>query len=146
MLRILSLCSVLALAGCASTGMYHAPGGDGLATLSIDNQLSAPADDATDSGWQMPTSSDAKASLFKVDGERISEQAGAESVQLEPGKHSIEVFADQGGILRFGKFRYSFVENGTYQVRITAAGGKDDYTLELIEVGAPDTVLKTKNF
>lgn len=146
MLRILSLCSVLALAGCASSGMYDAPGGDGLAVLSIDNQLSVPADDAADSGWQMPTSSEAKASLFKVDGERISEQAGAESVQLEPGKHSIEVFADQGGVLRFGKFRHTFEESGSYQLRIKAADGKEDYTLELIESAAPDAILKTKNF
>ncbi|MCK0152305.1 hypothetical protein MWU49_01190 [Alcanivorax sp. S6407] len=146
MLRVLSLCSVLVLTGCASTGMYDAPSGDGLAALSIDNQLSVPADDAADSGWQMPTSSEAKASLFKVDGERISEQAGAESVELEAGKHSIEVFADQGGILRFGKFRYNFVENGTYELRIKAADGAEDYTLELIETSAPDAVLKTKNF
>ena len=146
MLRILSLCSVLVLAGCASTGMYDAPGGEGLAVLTVDNQLIVPAEDAADSGWQMPTSSEAKASLFKVDGERISEQAGAESVQLEPGKHSIEVFADQAGVLRFGKFRYTFEENGSYQLRIKAAGGNDDYTLELIESAAPDAILKTKNF
>lgn len=146
MLRILSLCSVLVLAGCASTGIYDAPSGDGLATLAIDNQLSAPADDSANGGWQMPLSSEAKASLFKVDGERISEQAGADSVQLEAGKHAIEVFADQGGILRFGKFRYDFEASGTYQLRIKAADGKEDYTLELIEAGAPDAVLKTKNF
>ena len=146
MLRILSLCSVLVLAGCASTGMYDAPSGDGLATLSIDNQLAAPAEESADSGWQMPTSSEAKASLFKVDGERISEQAGVDSVQLEPGKHAIEVFADQAGILRFGKFRYTFIENGTYQLRIKAANGNEDYALELIEVSAPETVLKSKNF
>lgn len=146
MLRTLSLCSVLVLAGCASTGMYDAPGGDEAATLSIDNQLSVPADDAASGGWQMPTSSEAKASLFKVDGERISEQAGADSVQLEAGKHSIEVFADQGGILRFGKFRYNFAESTSYQLRIKAAGGAEDYTLELIESDAPDAVLKTKNF
>lgn len=146
MLRVLSLCSVLVLAGCASTGMYDAPGGDQVATLRVDNQLSVPDDDGADAGWQMPTSSEAKASLFKVDGERISEQAGAESVQLDAGKHSIEVFADQGGILRFGKFRYNFVENGAYQLRIKAADGKEDYTLELIESSDPDVVLKTKNF
>ncbi len=146
MLRILSLCSVLVLAGCATTGMYDAPSGDDLATLTVENQLSAPADDNSGGGWQMPTSSEAKASLFKVDGERITEQAGSESVSLEAGKHAIEVFADQGGILRFGKFRHTFKASGVYQVRIMASDGKGDYTLELIETSAPDTVLKTKNF
>lgn len=146
MLRILSLCLVLVLAGCATTGMYDAPSGDDVVKLSIDNQLAAPADDEAAGGWQMPVSNEAKASLFKVDGERISEQAGADSVDLEAGKHTIEVFADQGGILRFGKFRYTFEESGAYRLRIKAANGKGDYTLELIEAGAPDTVLKTKNF
>ena len=67
-------------------------------------------------------------------------------MNLEAGKHTIEVFADQGGILRFGKFRHTFDEGGTYQVRIKPAAGKGDYTLELINAAAPDTVLKTKNF
>ena len=146
MLRILSLCSVLLLTACASTGMYDAPSGGDVARLSVDNQLASRANDAAAGGWQMPVSTEAKASLFKVDGERISEQAGVDSVELEAGKHSIEVFADQGGILRFAKFRYTFEENGTYQVRIKAADGKEDYTLELIDTAAPDMVLKTKNF
>ena len=146
MLRILSIVSVLVLAGCASTGMYDAPQGENLARLAVDHQLSAPASDDDAGGWQMPTSSTAKASIFKVDGERVSEQAGADTVNLEAGKHTIEVFADQGGILRFGKFRHTFDEGGTYQVRIKPAAGKGDYTLELINAAAPDTVLKTKNF
>ena len=148
MLRLLSLSlvSVLMLAGCASTGMYDAPTGEQAATLSVDNQLSAPTAQGEDAGWQMPTSSEAKASLFKVDGERIAEQAGAQSVQIEAGKHSVEVFADQAGILRFGKFRHNFVQGGIYQVRISAAEGKKDYTLELVKASAPDDVLVTKDF
>ena len=118
MLRLLSLSlvSVLMLSGCASTGMYDAPTGEQAATLSVDNQLSAPTAQGEDAGWQMPTSSEAKASLFKVDGERITEQAGAQSVQIEAGKHSVEVFADQAGILRFGKFRHNFAQGGIYQI------------------------------
>ena len=146
MLRILTIVSVLVLAGCASTGMYDAPHGENLATLTVDNQLSAPASDDDTGGWQMPTSATAKASIFKIDGERVSQLAGADTVNLEAGKHTIEVFADQGGILRFGKFRHTFDEGGTYQVRIKPAAGKGDYTLELINAAAPDTVLKTKNF
>ena len=42
MLRILSLLSVLTLAGCA-TGMYNEPDADHAAKLSVDNQLSAAA-------------------------------------------------------------------------------------------------------
>ena len=143
MLRLLSLSlvSVLMLSGCASTGMYDAPTGEQAATLSVDNQLSAPTAQGEDAGWQMPTSSEAKASLFKVDGERITE-----SVQIEAGKHSVEVFADQAGILRFGKFRHNFAQGGIYQVRISAAEGKKDYTLELVKASAPDDVLVTKDF
>ena len=44
---------------------------------------------------------------------------GAQSVQIEAGKHSVEVFADQAGILRFGKFRHNFAQGGIYQVRIS---------------------------
>jgi hypothetical protein len=143
MLRLLSLSlmSVLMLAGCASTGMYHAPTGEQAATLTVDNQLESPVQQDQGAGWKMPTSSEAKASLFKVDGDRITEQAGSQSVQLEAGKH-----ADQGGILRFGKFRYTFLEGGIYQVRIRAAEGSKEYSLELVKASAPDDVLVAKNF
>ncbi|MEQ3637617.1 hypothetical protein [Alcanivorax sp.] len=148
MLRLLflSMVSALLLAGCASTGMYSAPSGAQAATLSVDNQLSAPTDQGGHAGWQMPTSSDAKASLFKVDGDRITEQGGTPSVQLEAGKHSVEVFADQGGILRFGKFRHTFLKGGIYQVRILAAEGNKDYALELVKASDPDDVLVSKEF
>ncbi|MCG8393762.1 MAG: hypothetical protein MI745_11830 [Pseudomonadales bacterium] len=145
MLRILSLLSVLVLAGCA-TGMYNAPSGDEAVTLKVDNQLASPAGDSGDGAWQMPMSTSAKASIFKVNGERISEQGGAESVLLEPGKQSVEVYADQGGILRFGKFRYTFDEGGVYQVRIKPSGGSKDYTLELVKASAPQDVLVSKDF
>ena len=148
MLRLLSLSlmSVLMLAGCASTGMYHAPTGEQAATLTVDNQLESPVQQDQGACLKMPTSSEAKASLFKVDGDRITEQAGSQSVQLEAGKHSVEVFADQGGILRFGKFRYTFLEGGIYQVRIRAAEGSKEYSLELVKASAPDDVLVAKNF
>ena len=95
----------------------------------------------------MPTSSAAKAEIFKVDGDRISEQGGVESVFIDAGERSVEVFADQGGILRFGKFRHTFEEKGIYQVRIKPSSGtKGDYTLELVKASAPNDVLVSKNF
>jgi len=146
MLRILSLLSVLTLAGCA-TGMYNEPDADDAAKLSVDNQLSVAAKGDGGGGWQMPTSSSAKAEIFKVDGDRISEQGGVESVFIDAGERSVEVFADQGGILRFGKFRHTFEEKGIYQVRVKpSSGNKGDYTLELVKASAPDDVLVSKNF
>ena len=146
MLRILSLLSVLTLAGCA-TGMYNEPDAGDAAKLSVDNQLSVASQDENAGGWQMPTSSAAKAEIFKVDGDRISEQGGVESVFIDAGERSVEVFADQGGILRFGKFRHTFEEKGIYQVRVKpSSGNKGDYTLELVKASAPDDVLVSKNF
>ena len=85
MLRILSLLSVLTLAGCA-TGMYNEPDAGDAAKLSVDNQLSVASQDENAGGWQMPTSSAAKAEIFKVDGDRISEQGGVEHQgRLLPG-------------------------------------------------------------
>ncbi|MED5432147.1 MAG: hypothetical protein VX920_07405 [Pseudomonadota bacterium] len=144
MLRVLSLLSVLMLAGCA-TGMYNEPDAEDAAKLTVDNQLSSTAQGDT-GGWQMPVSTSAKAEIFKVDGERISEQGGVESVFIDEGERSVEVFADQGGILRFGKFRHTFEEKGIYQVRIKASSGKGDYTLELVKASAPNDVLVSKNF
>ncbi len=146
MLRILSLLSVLTLAGCA-TGMYNEPDADDAAKLSVDNQLSVAEKGDGGGGWQMPTSSSAKAEIFKVDGDRISEQGGVESVFIDAGERFVEVFADQGGILRFGKFRHTFEEKGIYQVRVKpSSGNKGDYTLELVKASAPDDVLVSKNF
>jgi hypothetical protein len=146
MLRILSLLSVLTLAGCA-TGMYNEPDAGDAAKLSVDNQLSVAAKGDGGGGWQMPTSSSAKAEIFKVDGDRISEQGGVESVFIDAGERSVEVFADQGGILRFGKFRHTFEEKGIYHVRVKPSpGNKGDYTLELVKASAPDDVLVSKNF
>lgn len=146
MLRILSLLSVLTLAGCA-TGMYNEPDAGDAAKLSVDNQLSAAAKGDAGGGWQMPTSSAAKAEIFKIDGDRVSEQGGVESVFIDAGERSVEVFADQGGILRFGKFRHTFEEKGIYQVRVKpSSGNKGDYTLELVKASAPDDVLVSKNF
>ncbi|MBL4569617.1 MAG: hypothetical protein JKY21_00450 [Alcanivorax sp.] len=146
MLRILSLLSVLTLAGCA-TGMYNEPDAGDAAKLSVDNQLSVAAQGDGGGGWQMPTSSAAKAEIFKVDGDRISEQGGVESVFIDAGERSVEVFADQGGILRFGKFRHTFEAKGIYQVRVKpSSGSKGDYTLELVKASSPDDVLVSKNF
>lgn len=146
MLRALSLLSVLTLAGCA-TGMYNEPDADHAAKLSVDNQLSAAAEGDGGGGWQMPTSTSAKAEIFKVDGDRISEQGGVDSVFIDAGERSVEVFADQGGILRFGKFNHTFEEKGIYQVRVKpSSGNKGDYILELVKASAPNNVLVSKNF
>lgn len=146
MLRLLSLMLALVLAGCATTGMYSTPKGEGLVTLTAENQLSSNSQEDT-GGWQMPgQSTPARAAIFKVDGDRLAEQAGEAQATLTPGLHKIEVFADQGGILRFGQFHYEFEEEADYQVRIKAADGGGDYQVELIKAASPSVPLLIKVF
>ncbi|EKF74855.1 hypothetical protein A11A3_06470 [Alcanivorax hongdengensis A-11-3] len=147
MLRVLTIFLAMALSACATTGMYDAPKGEQTVKLTVDNQLSAASDSADQGGWQMPgQSSPVRAAIFTVDEDRVAEQAGLQSITLEPGKHKIQVFADRSGILRFGTFRYKFKEAGDYTVSIGAGDGTDKYELKLINQAAPDKVLVKKDF
>lgn len=147
---LMLLAMVTLIAGCAGrTAMYDAPDENAeVAVVGVDNQISG--DSAGDSGnsWQAPGSDQGtRAGVFKVDGERTNEMGGEDKARLRPGKHSIEVFADSGGSLRFGALEYKFEAGKTYSVRLYRNKTEDtDYRAELINTANPDDVLEEVNF
>ena len=150
MKQLLMLLAMGALiAGCAGrTAMYDAPDKDAdVAVVGVDNQITEESSGG-EGGWQAPGSSQGtRAGVFKVDGERTNEMGGEDKARLRPGKHSIEVFADSAGSLRFGELEYKFEAGKTYSVRLYRNKTEDtDYRAELVNTANPDTVLEEVNF
>ncbi len=148
MRNFIALCALLFLTACATTGMYDAPTGDDVAVIRIENLIDAGADSQAQGGWVMPGASMAtKVGLFTVDGDRLDETGGDQQVKVEPGKRSVQIFADGGGALRFKKFSFKAVAGGKYTVRVSRnSDAEATFTARLVEAAAPDTVIKEVSF
>ena len=151
MKQLLTLLAMVALiAGCAGrTAMYDAPDQDAdVAVVGVKNQISKESSGDSDNSWQAPGSNQStRAGVFKVDGERTNEMGGEEKARLRPGQHSIQVFADSGGSLRFGALEYQFEAGKTYSVRLYRNKTENtDYRAELVNTASPDQVLEEVNF
>lgn len=147
---LMMLAMVALIAGCGRTAMYDAPDADAeVAVVGVEDHISTDDTDASDGGgWQAPgTSEGTRAGVFKVDGERTNEMGGEEKARLHPGEHSIEVFADSAGSLRFGSLEYKFQAGKTYSVRLYRNKTENtDYRAELVDTAQPDQVLEEVNF
>ncbi len=147
---VLLLAMVALIAGCAGrTAMYDAPDQDAkVAVVDIDNQISEDGSAESGNSWQAPggdTGTDS--GVFKVDGERTSKMAGESKARLSPGEHSIQVYADSGGSLRFGGLQHDFDGGKTYSVRLFRKDTEDtNYRAELVNTANPDQVLEEVNF
>lgn len=149
MKQLLMMLAVVALiAGCGRTAMYDEPDQDtDVAVVGVDNQITKESG-GDEGGWQAPGSSDGtRAGVFKVDGERTNEMGGEDKARLRPGTHTIQVFADSSGSLRFGELEYEFEAGKTYAVRLFRnKTEKTDYRAELVNTAQPDQVLEEANF
>lgn len=130
----LLLALALAVTGCTRTAMYHPPGEDDpKARLSIESQLGS---NEESSGWQMPGAGESTVAIFKVDGERLAEKGGEQHVLVEPGEHSVEIFADHQGILRFGILTFEFEAGRDYQILVDEGEGDKRYSAVLVPQGS----------
>ncbi len=147
---LMLLAMVSLIAGCAGrTAMYDAPDEDAnVAVVGVENHISDDSGDDSGNSWQAPGSDQGtRAGVFKVDGERTNEMGGEEKARLRPGNHSIEVFADSGGSLRFGSLEYKFEAGKSYSVHLYRNKTENtDYRAELVNSASPDTVLEEVNF
>jgi hypothetical protein len=85
--------------------------------------------------------------VFKVDGERTNEMGGNEKARLRGGEHTIQVYADKSGSLRFGDVTYEFKAGTTYDIRIYSnKSDATDYRAELVNTAKPDQVLEEVEF
>lgn len=147
MIRLVSAVLALAvLAGC-STPMYRAPAAGEAAVLQIENLLDeGKGDDAAAGGWVTPAmNTPSRAGFFTIDGERLEEQGGDERALLRPGKHEIQIFADDAGVLRFGTFTLKVDAGDKYLVRIRK-GTEASYQAEVVHAAAPEKTVKEVNF
>ena len=149
MRKLIVMLGVMLLSACASTGVFNAASGDDAVTLRVVNQLDK-GEEKTESapGWQMPGMNQmAKVGVLTVDGDQLEVGADNTKVSIEPGKHSLKLFADDGGMLRFGKLKYDFAAGASYDIVIgTVEGGTEDYRAKLIDTANPDQVLKEVAF
>ena len=130
----LLLVLALAVTGCTRTAMYHPPGDDDpRARLSIESQLGS---NEASSGWQMPGAGESTVAIFHVDGERMAEKGGQQRVFVEPGEHSVEIFADHQGILRFGPLSHDFEPGRDYQILVDEGEGDKRYRALLVPSGS----------
>lgn len=147
---VLLLAVVGLIAGCAGrTAMYDAPDQDAeVAVVGIDNQISDDGSEESGKSWQASGGdTGTQSGVFKVDGERTSKMAGENKARLSPGEHSIQVYADSGGSLRFGGLEYEFDAGKTYSVRLFRKDTEDtNYRAELVNTANPDKVLEEVNF
>lgn len=145
--RVILLCSVLFLTACA-TGMYSAPDADSAAVVTVENLLSKEVEQQnTAGGWTMPSMNvPARTGLFTVDGDRLDEQGGDQRALLTPGRHQIQIFADDKGVLRFKKFSLKVKEGHEYVVRVMGHEGADRYRAEVVDTAAPDEIIKEVTF
>jgi predicted small lipoprotein YifL len=152
MKNVLMMLAMLAMvAGCGRTAMYDAPDSDDVvAVIQIANHIGEGKEEASDDagGWQMPVASaPARAGVFKVDGERTNEMGGDAEARLKPGEHTIQVFADDAGVLRFGDITWNFKGDKTYVIHVYSSdNAESDYRGELVEQSNPDKVLTKVNF
>lgn len=130
----LLLVLALAVTGCSRTAMYHPPGeGDPRARLSIESTLGS---NEESSGWQMPGAGESTVAIFKVDGRRLAEKGGEQRVLVEPGEHSVEIFADHQGILRFGILTHQFEADRDYRILVDEGEGDKRYSAVLVPQGS----------
>lgn len=150
MKKLLALAAVALLAGCSGTGMYHAPDSGKTAQVKVANHIdeSKKANNSDNGGWQMPMgNTPSRAGVFKVDGDRTKKEGGDQSAVLEPGQHTIQIYADDGGILRFGELKYNFQANHKYEINVYASQkAETNYRIELVDVAQPDKVLTKEAF
>ena len=149
MRKLMVMLSVLLLSACASTGVFDAATGEDAVTLKVVNQLDK-GEPEVDSpqGWQMPGMNQmAKVGILTVDGDQLEVGADNTNVSIEPGKHVLKLFADDGGMLRFGKLKYNFASGATYDIIIgKIEGGANDYRAQLVDPADSEKVLKEVAF
>lgn len=149
MRNIVALVTLLFVSACASTGMYSAPSGDATATIRIESTIDSGKQDAPAAGgWVMPGASvGTKVGLFTVDGDRLDKSGGDQQVKVDAGKHSVQIFADDGAALRFKKFKLKAESGAEYVVKImTNEGGDSNYKAQVYDAAAPDTIIKEVTF
>ena len=84
----------------------------------------------------MPGAGESTVAIFKVDGERLAEKGGEQRVFVEPGEHSVEIFADHQGILRFGTLSHDFEPGRDYQILVDEGEGDKRYSAVLVPQGS----------
>lgn len=148
MRNIIALCALVLLSACSTTGMYDAPDADNAAVIKIENFINAGSQDQSQKGWVMPGANTAtKVGLFTIDGDRLDETGGDQQVTVAPGKHSVQIFADGGGALRFKKFSLKVSAGSEYVVRINKSGSADsNYIAHVIDAAEPDQIIKEVAF
>lgn len=148
MRKFMIMLAVSVLAGCASTGVFQTASGDDAVVVRVVNQLEQKEEASAAGGWQMPgMGQQSKAGVLTVDGDQLEVGADNANLKVEPGKHVLKLFADDGGMLRFGKLKFDFVAGASYDILIApASSGEQDYRASLVEQSSPDTVLKEVRF
>ena len=123
-----SLLLATLLAGCAGVPLYQPPGDDQpVAVVTVSDQA---AGQGGEGRWP------ATAAVFAVDGVRVAEQGGAQQVRLSAGQHSLRVFADHGGRLRFGTLECRFDAAANYAITISQGNGEHAYQAVLGKAGS----------
>jgi hypothetical protein len=149
MKKVIMLLVVALTSACASTGMYSTPSGSDTATVEVENLLDTGTQEATEgaTGWQMPGMAAAsRVGVFTVDGDRVDESGGDKMVTLDAGEHTIQLFADDGGMLRFKKFSMTFEEGAEYVIKVMRNDGKKNFRATVANKAAPETVLEEVSF
>ena len=149
MRTLVALLALLFMTACASTGMYSAPSGETAATIRIESKIDTGKQDGPAAGgWVMPgASAGTKVGLFTIDGDRLDESGGDQQVKVDEGKHSVQIFADDGAALRFKKFKLNAESGAEYVVKITTnEGGDSNYKAQVYNAAAPDTIIKEVTF
>ena len=149
MRKLIVMLGVMLLSACASTGVFDAATGDDAVTLRVVNHLDKGQDEASDSpGWKMPGMNQmAKVGILTVDGDQLEVGADNTNVSIEPGKRVLKLFADDGGMLRFGKLKHNFAAGASYDIIIgTVEGGTEDYRARLVDAENQEQVLKEVAF
>lgn len=149
MKKVIMLLVVALSSACASTGMYSQPSGSDVAVIEVQNLLDQAAEQEADGagGWQMPGMATAsRTGVFTVDGDRVDESGGEKVVNVDAGKRAIQLFADDGGMLRFKKFSMTFEEGAEYVIKVMRNDGSKNFRATVANKAAPDTVLKEVTF
>lgn len=151
MKRVLAMLAISTLVvGCAGrTAMYNAPDkNDQVAVVGVSSHLESGDGEAQSGGWQAPGGNQpARVGVFKVDGERTQKMRGADKARVRGGEHTIQVYADKAGSLRFGNITYEFQAGKTYDIRIYSNQSEaTDYRAKLVNTAEPGHVLKEVEF
>ena len=66
----------------------------------------------------------------------VAEKGGEQRVFVEPGEHSVEIFADHQGILRFGILTFEFEAGRDYYILVDEGEGDKRYSAVLVPEGS----------